>query len=313
MYTKYLKQKLLRRRPWIGVVATVFTLSMLSAVFGSMFRLDVSLPNSLASNDTGISVYSNKAYAKPMPPRAEIGNKAVEYCKNNRTPAAFIDSCQEGYVYGYSMLAPIEQACPANKDNGKPYSQDQCKIAYQAGERHRTRDGVTTKENGEPIGQRQPTEEERKVAQLACKDLDGEAKSGCEQGFLGAAWGQDKARACRGTSGAKKAACERKFDERKGELDNGERGEDKKEAQVDCDATGAILSWIICPVIDLGTGLTDFVFEDIVRPLLEDVPVSTNPDDGSYKAWSSFRLLANILLVGSLLAIVYSQAKGGGK
>jgi hypothetical protein len=86
---------------------------------------------------------------------------------------------------------------------------------------------------------------------------------------------------------------------------------DEAETQANCDTTGVMLSWIICPIIDLGAGLSDFVFEDIVQPLLETVPVSSNPDGGTYKAWSSFRLLANILLVGSLLAIVYSQAKGG--
>ena len=84
--------------------------------------------------------------------------------------------------------------------------------------------------------------------------------------------------------------------------------------QVDCDMKlESILSWIACPVIDMGVNTTDWVFEKMVQPMLENVPVSTNPDDGSFKAWQQFRLIANILLVGSLLAIVYSQAKGGGR
>lgn len=83
------------------------------------------------------------------------------------------------------------------------------------------------------------------------------------------------------------------------------------DAQPDCDATkGVVLSWIICPVIDAGVGMTDYAFNKLIRPLLEDIPVSINPDDPSFKAWSSFRILGNVLLVGSLLMVVYSQARG---
>lgn len=80
---------------------------------------------------------------------------------------------------------------------------------------------------------------------------------------------------------------------------------------VDCDMKLASpLSWIACPIIDMGVGFTDFVFEDFVQPMLEQVPVSTNPEDGVYKAWAQFRFIANLLLIASLLAIVYSQARG---
>lgn len=86
---------------------------------------------------------------------------------------------------------------------------------------------------------------------------------------------------------------------------------DRDKTQADCDVKlSSPLSWILCPVIDLGAGLTDFVFKEIVGPLLKDVPISTESNDPGFKAWQQFRLLGNILLVGSLLAIVYSQAKG---
>lgn len=81
---------------------------------------------------------------------------------------------------------------------------------------------------------------------------------------------------------------------------------------VDCDsAEGVPLSWIICPIIDAGAAFSDFAFNKIIRPLLEDVPVSTDNKDPSYIAWTSFRVIANVLLVAALLAVVYSQAKGG--
>ncbi len=81
--------------------------------------------------------------------------------------------------------------------------------------------------------------------------------------------------------------------------------------QADCDTKASSpLSWIICPVVDLGANLSDFVFKDIVAPLLKDVPVSTDSGTPSFKTWQQFRLIGNIILVGSLLAIVYSQTKG---
>lgn len=97
----------------------------------------------------------------------------------------------------------------------------------------------------------------------------------------------------------------------KGNVKEAAAPEDKKN-EVSCDATlKSILSWIACPLIDMGVGFTDYAFQSFVRPMLEQVPISTDTDDGTYKAWSQFRLIANILLIGSLLAIVYSQAKGG--
>lgn len=77
-----------------------------------------------------------------------------------------------------------------------------------------------------------------------------------------------------------------------------------------CDATGAPLSWIVCPIIDMGVGFTKFAFNDFIAPFMEDVPISTDPTDPGYNAWKQFRLLGNILLVGTMLAIVYAQVKG---
>lgn len=80
---------------------------------------------------------------------------------------------------------------------------------------------------------------------------------------------------------------------------------------VDCDMKlTSPLSWIACPLIDAGAAFTDFAFGNIIQPMLEQIPISTNPEDGIYKAWAQFRFIANLLLIASLLAIVYSQAKG---
>lgn len=70
------------------------------------------------------------------------------------------------------------------------------------------------------------------------------------------------------------------------------------------------LSWIICPLIDLGSTTSDYIFSDVATPLLQDVPITTDKTTGVFRAWQGFRFLANIMLIGSMLAIVYTQAKG---
>lgn len=93
--------------------------------------------------------------------------------------------------------------------------------------------------------------------------------------------------------------------------ENGGGTGDSPDSNPDCDATITNpLSWIICPIIDLGANFTDAVFTTFVRPLLEDIPVGSDPSDGGYRAWQGFRALGNIVLVGCLLAIVYAQARG---
>lgn len=101
--------------------------------------------------------------------------------------------------------------------------------------------------------------------------------------------------------------------------DSGGGGGDSSETdrgQTDCDAKPELtspLSWIACPLIDMGVAMTDQVFEKFIKPMLATVPVSTDTNHGSYLAWQQFRIIANILLVGTLLMVVFSQAKGGGQ
>lgn len=70
------------------------------------------------------------------------------------------------------------------------------------------------------------------------------------------------------------------------------------------------LGWVICPIIDLASTFSQGVYTHFIQPFLEDVPVSTDPNDGAYTAWKSFRLIGNIVLVGTMLAVVYSQIRG---
>lgn len=95
-----------------------------------------------------------------------------------------------------------------------------------------------------------------------------------------------------------------------------DRGGNEDENLADCDAKlSSVLSWILCPVIDMAAGTSDFVYEQIIQPLLNDSPVSTKAEgkgSGPYQAWQGFRFLANIILVGSMIVLVYGVARGGG-
>lgn len=83
--------------------------------------------------------------------------------------------------------------------------------------------------------------------------------------------------------------------------------------EANCSGGGA-LGWIICPVSELIANFATDMFEDVIAPMLENVPISTQrtgPDSGGFQAWQSMRVIANALLIVSLLAVVYAQAKGG--
>jgi hypothetical protein len=101
-------------------------------------------------------------------------------------------------------------------------------------------------------------------------------------------------------------------DAKSGDAATGEGEGGGGDGKPDCDTSwDSPPSWIMCPLIDLGVDMTDNVFQSIIVPMLENVPVTANPKEGVYIAWQQFRLIANVLLVGSLLIIVYSQARGG--
>jgi hypothetical protein len=84
------------------------------------------------------------------------------------------------------------------------------------------------------------------------------------------------------------------------------------DAGPDCNAEGLSLGWVICPIVEMVSGFGRYIFSDFIQPMMENTPLSLDPRDPFYKSWQGFRLIGNILLIGSLLAIVYSQARGGG-
>ncbi len=83
-------------------------------------------------------------------------------------------------------------------------------------------------------------------------------------------------------------------------------------ADLDCEGSFGF-GWILCPVYELGANTTSTAFNDIIKPMLEDVPVNTKQNSGFYKAWNNFRVLANVVLVGAMLVLVYGMSRGDGR
>lgn len=76
---------------------------------------------------------------------------------------------------------------------------------------------------------------------------------------------------------------------------------------------GTPLTWIVCPIINGLAETSDFIFDFLVKPLLVGRDLGyTNPTEPLYKVWSSFRVIANILLIIALLVVVFGQSIGGG-
>lgn len=87
-------------------------------------------------------------------------------------------------------------------------------------------------------------------------------------------------------------------------------------ASATCESTGFSFSWIFCPLINGLAASIDGIYGYFVQPLLKTSPVTTNPDTGdktnTYKIWSNFRIIGDILLVIALLVIIFGQTIGGG-
>ncbi len=84
-----------------------------------------------------------------------------------------------------------------------------------------------------------------------------------------------------------------------------------------CESTGFSLSWIFCPILNVLVDASDAIYNHMIVPLLEIKPITVNDASDAYsqnvfKAWSNFRIYADIFLVIALLVLVFGQAIGGG-
>lgn len=89
-------------------------------------------------------------------------------------------------------------------------------------------------------------------------------------------------------------------------------GGDADDGQDVCISSGFNLSWILCPIFNGVAEATDWIYRTLIDPFLYTPPVSTDPNTESFKVWSSFRVIGNIVLVIGMLVIVFGQSLGGG-
>lgn len=296
MNKKTPKQKIFRIR---SLLVALIILVVLSTII-SGFSLSVDSYN----DRVRVAFSENSVEAQ------SVGELAQSYCLtkfNGGEPgsARYLPSpagqaCGSGYAAGFEGR-PESQACSGIS---KKIDRANCAIAYRA--------GAAKKEAG---GNRKGALESANDLTVdlgttaLCRDGKNQlARDACETGYKGALDGKSKEGVC--GNARDKQACKAGF----------EGGEKAKEAAeegpgglADCDLTSNPLSWIVCPIIDLGANLTDFMFQNIINPLLSDVPISAERGDPVYKAWQGFRLIANLMLVVSMLMIVYAQTRGGGQ
>lgn len=80
-----------------------------------------------------------------------------------------------------------------------------------------------------------------------------------------------------------------------------------------CESSGFSLSWIFCGIVNALAEATDKIHDNMLLPLLKNPRINlSDTDSGVYKSWSSFRNIANILMLFGLLFVVFGQTIGGG-
>ena len=83
----------------------------------------------------------------------------------------------------------------------------------------------------------------------------------------------------------------------------------------DCRGMGAgrSLGWILCPILELMGDGAEGIYQSMVVPMLEIKSYLFNGQDTAvYRAWSTFRDIANVMFVIVLLVVIFSQVTGIG-
>jgi hypothetical protein len=271
--------------------------------------------------------------------RTLVGNEQQPPVDANSVPEdnAFVQDCEKGYAAGYQN--------PKNNDysatcNSTVSHIAECKSGYQQGQ----------KDKNAESGNSTPTPAQIKAAaEKACqpyKDQDGvssddKAKNfkGCVDGYTGQMNGKDRTASCENYSGVSQNAClhghtaaidgkpivprtaDTAPDSTGGTTGSGS-GNSTNTKQLDCDTKFSNpLTWVLCPVIDILSGVVDLLDGMITNELsIEGNTIFCNKgsvSDGQQKvcdayhsAWSKFRNIALGFMVIVGLVIVISQALG---
>jgi hypothetical protein len=74
---------------------------------------------------------------------------------------------------------------------------------------------------------------------------------------------------------------------------------------------GVAVGWIVCPIVELATDMTDFLYSAI-KDVLVVTPISMDDSSSVYIVWRYFLGIANIVFIIFLLIVIYSQITGLG-
>lgn len=75
------------------------------------------------------------------------------------------------------------------------------------------------------------------------------------------------------------------------------------------------IGWILCPFLEVTSKAADQSFKLLADNFLKvetELIDSSNPNKGTFKAWSTFRDIANVAFVAAFLFLIYSQITGMG-
>lgn len=233
--------------------------------------------------------------------------KVCEHYKNLAN-AACADGYREGYTAGTTGSNPdINETCKKiNADNSyrppRLTASPPCEHGFQAGKSDAKLEDVEREPNGQ---------KKLSTAEKACQGVDVEKasqrKEFCVPGYLAGKAGQSQQEACGNgspNSDSNVRACVEGW-----KLATASKAGQEPEDNLGC-SSELSLGWAICAVVAAVGEFTDYVFSNIIQPMMEESPLSSESSDPFYKSWQSFRFIGNILLIGSMLAIVYSMARG---
>jgi hypothetical protein len=83
-----------------------------------------------------------------------------------------------------------------------------------------------------------------------------------------------------------------------------------------CESNGSGLAWMFCGIINDLSGGVDWIYNDMIQPLLVTQPLNLSNSSSdpvhTYAIWSNFRLYGDIFLVLALLIVVFGESIGGG-
>jgi hypothetical protein len=89
-------------------------------------------------------------------------------------------------------------------------------------------------------------------------------------------------------------------------------GSQAKDEGSDCDNGAGAFGWLLCPIFDSVSGVSKFIFQTLIQPLLVTDPISTDPTDARFRIWANFRIYGDIFLLLALIIVVFGQSIGGG-